>query len=215
MMFSLALLFFGYHFFSTGDFRFYINGRLTTLRAHDAPLLFYSATTAVILVGIVLGVIAIRKVIRIIKGTEARSTRIETSPIWTVLNVGLGISVAVVSAAFSTATLPPIGAPLILATAIFVAMVVFAIVSARMADTQTLLRPSWNRSPFRSSVDPLQSLFMSTWFMACLLAGSALRTMTGDKNVLQLLPFSVAIFAGLIVGQLIVYVMNRDRIERK
>ena len=139
-MFSIGLLAFAYFFFVSGNFIFYVNGRAITFKRSDTPLPYYAATTAMLLLGLILGSVGVRKVIRLVRGTEPRSTRVETSPTWIVLNVALGISAAVVSAAFSTASVPPIGAPLILATAIFVLTIVLAIATVRRADAQTLLQ---------------------------------------------------------------------------
>jgi hypothetical protein len=91
-------------------------------------------------------------------------------------------------------------------------MVLCPIGAVSMATVSSLEKPTWNRSPFRWFADPLQSLFISSWLMLCVFAGTTARLLGGKKELLDLLPLYGAILGGLVTGQIIVYRVYRKRI---
>ena len=77
--------------------------------------------------------------------------------------------------------------------------------------------PQWGRSPLSWSYDPLQFFFMSTCCWAGLIVGLLSRLfhlqLITDMNAVWSLFVYVAVFAGLLVGQALAYIVYKDRIE--
>jgi hypothetical protein len=68
-----------------------------------------------------------------------------------------------------------------------------------------LLRPSWDRSSFNWWDDPLQSLFISTCYMASMAFGAAVRRPEIGSIGFWMLGSFFSIAAGLVAGQLLIY----------
>lgn len=77
---------------------------------------------------------------------------------------------------------------------------------------ETFQRPSWDRNPSDWWHDPLQSLFISTWAMAGMTIGSALRCHHVGSVGFWMLGAYFCAFGGLLIGQAMVYGLYRKRI---
>lgn len=84
--------------------------------------------------------------------------------------------------------------------------------SIRRWKSAPLPRPSWSRNPIRWWRDPLQALFISTWIMASMAIGSALRQPTFGSVAFWTLGVYACFAVGLSVGQVLVYRIYRQEI---
>jgi hypothetical protein len=84
--------------------------------------------------------------------------------------------------------------------------------SIRRWKSDTLSRPSWTRNPFRWSRDPLQSLFISTFVMAAAAVGGTVKHPAFGSVGFWTLGIDSCFAVGLIVGQILVYRIYRQRI---
>jgi hypothetical protein len=75
-----------------------------------------------------------------------------------------------------------------------------------------LPRPSWSRNPLNWWRDPLQALFISTSIMSAMAIGGAFRQPTFGSLGFWTLGVYVSLAIGLIVGQILVYRIYRQRI---
>ena len=83
-------------------------------------------------------------------------------------------------------------------------------ISRRKVDR--LSRPRWNRNPFNWWGDPLQSLFISTCSMGAAAIGSAIERPTFGSVGFWTLGVYSCFVIGLLVGQILVYRIYRQRI---
>jgi hypothetical protein len=84
--------------------------------------------------------------------------------------------------------------------------------SIRRWKADPLSRPSWSRNPLNWWGDPLQSLFMSTCIMTATAIGSAIqRPVFGSVGFWTLGVYCCSTI-GLLVGQVLVYRIYRQRI---
>jgi hypothetical protein len=99
---------------------------------------------------------------------------------------------------------------------VLLGMPVFAILSVgyslRRSKTALLPRLSWTRNPFNWWGDPLQSLFMSTCIMAATAIGSAIQRPVFGSVGFWTLGVYCCFTIGLLVGQVLVYRIFRQRI---
>jgi uncharacterized membrane protein YwaF len=116
--------------------------------------------------------------------------------------------------------LPTIGgddwASLIAAAIIIVATAGFAFGAVFFfgAGHSTLRGPSLHRIAFNWWRDPLQLLFISTYFVAAMAIGAALRLRSTTSDGVGVFIGLVCIAAGLVLGQICAYARARDRIEK-
>lgn len=93
---------------------------------------------------------------------------------------------------------------------------IFAILSVgyslRRSKTNMLARPSWARNPFNWWGDPLQSLFVATCIMGATALGSAVQHPAFGSVGFWMLGVYSCIAIGLLVGQILVYRIYRQRI---
>ena len=75
-----------------------------------------------------------------------------------------------------------------------------------------LNRPSWTRNPFNWWGDPLQSLFISTCIMGAMAVGSSVQRPTFGSVGFWTLGVYACVAIGLLVGQVLVYRIYRQRI---
>jgi hypothetical protein len=75
-----------------------------------------------------------------------------------------------------------------------------------------LARPSWNRNPLNWWHDPLQSLFISTYFAFGMAVGGAFRRPGVGSVGFWTLGMYICIALGLFIGQILVYRIYRERI---
>lgn len=102
--------------------------------------------------------------------------------------------------------------PVLLLVLLFtvLAFATFAIGVVQMRRESRLLRPGFDRSPFRWSDDPLESLHFATYSMAAIVVGTMIRLMvTREANVLLSTIFFSA-FVGLLLGLVISYRLWHD-----
>ena len=106
----------------------------------------------------------------------------------------------------------------ILCFILLVAMPLFVICSVCYsiygAKCETLRRPSWNRCAFNWWYDPLQSLFLTTCFMAAMAISSALRFPALGSIGFWTFAMYFCISGGLLMGQIVVYCIFRARIKK-
>ena len=99
---------------------------------------------------------------------------------------------------------------ILLATPLFaIWMVTYSI---RRWEFPTLSRPSWSRNPLKWSRDPLQSLFISSCIMAATAIGGAVKHPALGSVGFWTLGVYGCFAIGLIVGQILVYRIYRQRI---
>jgi len=84
--------------------------------------------------------------------------------------------------------------------------------SIRRWKSDPLPRPSWSRNPINWWRDPLQGLFISTNTVSAMAIGSAFRQPTFGSVGFWTLGMYVCFAIGLIVGQILVYRIYRQRI---
>jgi hypothetical protein len=89
-----------------------------------------------------------------------------------------------------------------------------SVVLAIGARHESLRRPSWDRSPFFLGRDPLQAVFVTTLIMFAVSVGSSLRISGAGAVGRWTVATYWSILVGLILGQIIAYIMYRDRITR-
>jgi hypothetical protein len=83
--------------------------------------------------------------------------------------------------------------------------------TVRRWNVEKLRRPSLDRNPLNWWFDPLQSLFITTCNIAAMGVGSLLRRATGSVAFWMVATYFCAFF-GLVVGQVLVYQVYRDRV---
>ena len=137
--------------------------------------------------------------------------------IWRIINIGLVIfSFYFGYAIMAPAMLGHNNPDAILCVIVLVLIPLFALGSVYYSiyrwKCSTLRRPSWNRFPANWWFDPLQSLFMSTWAMAAVTLGSALRLPAVGFSGFWMSASLCCITIGLLVGQFFVYKIFRSRI---
>jgi hypothetical protein len=84
--------------------------------------------------------------------------------------------------------------------------------SIRRWKADPLPRPSWNRNPLRWWRDPLQALFVLTCIMTATATGSSVRQPTFGSVGFWTLGMYACLAVGLLVGQILVYRIYRQRI---
>jgi hypothetical protein len=80
------------------------------------------------------------------------------------------------------------------------------------AKQATLRRPSWRRFSIDWWHDPLQCLLLSCFFTGAMAVGAAFRLPGTSRVGFWMFMFLVSLFAGLVIGQLAVYAVYRERI---
>lgn len=160
----------------------------------------------------------------IVRRAHVRSTdKKEHSPerefpktIWSVLNICLfGLSVRQGYASLAPEQLRHVNPDAVFCSLILLTLPLFALrtvgYSVRRWNVQKLRRPSLDRNPLNWWFDPLQSLFITTCNMAAMGVGSLLRRATGSVAVWMVATYFCAFF-GLVIGQVLVYRVYRDRV---
>ena len=84
--------------------------------------------------------------------------------------------------------------------------------SIRRWKREALNRPSWTRNPFNWWGDPLQSLFVFTCIVGAMSVGSAVRHPAFGSVGFWMLGVYCCITIGLLLGQILVYRIYRERI---
>lgn len=105
---------------------------------------------------------------------------------------------------------------LVACVSILLAMPLFAVwivrYSIRRWKKDQLRRPSWSRNPLNWWGDPLQSLFVSTCIMGAMAIGSAVQHPVFGSVGFWTLGVYCCFTIGLLVGQILVYRIFRQRI---
>lgn len=217
---GVALIGVAFDILTKGYLMLHVTERAVQLGRSGSPFLFYTMTIAITAIGAALVIRGVSKLFadsrEISPSAQARSKAIGNRRhyLWGIANViggillfGLGFGTS------SDANLPRTGPPIIFLAAVFCIMTLCAIGSVLVANASSLEAPSWNRSPFRWFKDPLQSLFVSTWLLLCVVLGTVTRLLSGHEEPLVLLPLYGVILTGLITGQYIVYRIYRKNIS--
>jgi hypothetical protein len=104
----------------------------------------------------------------------------------------------------------------IFCTIVLMGMIVFSLGSVSYsvsgAKQTTLHRPSWRRFSIDWWRDPLQLLFESSCFTGAMAVGAAFRLPGTTETGFWMFMFFLCMFLGLLIGQLTVYVVYRERI---
>ena len=82
------------------------------------------------------------------------------------------------------------------------------------ARQETLRRPSWRRFSIDCWHDPLQCLFLSCCFTGAMTVGAAFHLPGTSATGFWMFNFFVCLFLGLLIGQLLVYSVYRERITK-
>jgi hypothetical protein len=91
----------------------------------------------------------------------------------------------------------------------------FAIGVVAVSRVTVLKAPSWNRFPLNWTSDPLQALFISSLCLLAALVGTMVQlNFVASGNIWMALAF-VSVLSGLLVGQGVVYLMNRARRKKE
>ena len=142
---------------------------------------------------------------------------IGSHPSWMVLNVALLLlSFWTGYAEMAPEKLAPSNLDVIFCTITLVTTVVFSFgavwYSISGARQQTLRRASWRRFSIDWWHEPLQCLFLSCCFAGAMAVGAAFRLPGTSRTGFWMFMFFVCLFLGLLIGQLGVYSVHRDRI---
>jgi hypothetical protein len=103
--------------------------------------------------------------------------------------------------------------PAALCVSIILGSCIFAVSTVAVSRATIFKRPTWNRFPLSWGSDPLQCLFISTCCTLAALAGSVLRFETFTPGRFWTAGVFCSLLAGLILGQVVVYLIYRSRIE--
>jgi hypothetical protein len=101
-----------------------------------------------------------------------------------------------------------------LALAVLILMPVFVLGAIWFSGARTLRRPSWRRFSINWWGDPLQCLFLSTWFIGAGTLGAALHLLHTSRAGFWNFMTCLCILIGLILGQVIAYAIFHRRISR-
>jgi hypothetical protein len=82
------------------------------------------------------------------------------------------------------------------------------------ARQEVLRRPSWRRFSIDWWHDPLQCLFLSCSFAGAMAVGAAFRLPGTSATGFWMFMFFVCLFLGLLIGQLAVHLVHRERITK-
>jgi hypothetical protein len=82
------------------------------------------------------------------------------------------------------------------------------------ARQEPLPRPSWRRFSIDWWHDPLQCLFLSCCFTGAMAVGAAFRLPGTSPTGFWMFSFFVCLFFGLLIGQLLIYSVYRDRMTK-
>ena len=105
----------------------------------------------------------------------------------------------------------------VLCTVVLISMIFFPIAtvgySIHGAKQSSLRRPSWRRWSIDWWHDPLQSLFSASWFTGAMVVGAALHLRGTSQTGFWMFMFFASMFLGLLIGQVITYVVYREHID--
>jgi len=137
--------------------------------------------------------------------------------LWIALNVALiGFSVWTGYSEMERENLRQANPDASFCTIVFVTMILFSLdsvwYSISGAKQTTLRRPSWRRFSIDWWHGPLQCLFGSCCVTGAMAVGAAFRLSGASSTGFWMFIFFVAMFVGLLIGQLAVYAVYREHI---
>jgi len=104
----------------------------------------------------------------------------------------------------------------IFCTSVLLIMIFFSVATVGYSihgeKQSSLRRPSWRRWSIDWWHDPLQSLFSASWFTGAMVVGAALRLRGTSQTGFWMFMFFASMFLGLLIGQVIAYVVYREHI---
>ena len=147
---------------------------------------------------------------------DSRPERRSIKTIWFVLNISLlALSVRQGYASLAPEQLRHVNPDAVFCSLILLTLPLFALGTVRYSirrwNVEKLRRPSLDRNPLNWWFDPLQSLFITTCNIAAMGVGSLLRRATGSVAFWMVATYFCTFF-GLVVGQVLVYRVYRDRV---
>jgi hypothetical protein len=98
---------------------------------------------------------------------------------------------------------------------ILIMLPLFVIAVLRLAEVRRFRKPTWDRFPLNWGRDPLQALFIASVSSLGALFGSLLRLTISGPVALNVVSLYASIFFGLMIGQILGYLMFRKRFDRK
>jgi len=150
------------------------------------------------------------------KKEDSRPRRRSVKTIWFVINISLvALSMRGGYASLAPEQLRHVNPDAVFCSAILLILPLFALgtvrYSVRRWNVDKLRRPSFDRNPINWWFDPLQSLFFSTCIVAAMTVGSLLHRPSGSV-ALWVVATYLCTTLGLVVGQILVYRVYRDRV---
>jgi len=136
---------------------------------------------------------------------------------WAALNlVSIGLSVWIGYAEMEPQRLSQANPDAVFFTSVLLTMIFFPVAtvwySIRFEKQTTLHRPSWRRFGRDWWHDPLQCLFFTCWCTGAMVLGAALRLRGTSQTGFWMFMFFVAMFLGLLIGQVVAYIVFREHI---
>jgi hypothetical protein len=130
--------------------------------------------------------------------------------------VSIGLSVGIGYTEMEPERLSQANPDAVFFTSVLLTMIFFPVAtvwySIRHEKQTTLRRPSWRRWSIDWWRDPLQSLFSASWFTGAMVVGAALRLRGTSQTGFWMFMFFVAMFLGLLIGQVVAYLVFREHI---
>jgi hypothetical protein len=137
--------------------------------------------------------------------------------LWAALNVALiGLSVWTGYAEMEPQRLSQANPDAVFGTVVLLFTIVFAVgtvwYSVHGEKQTSLRRPSWRRFAIDWWRDPLQCLFMTSCFIGAMMVGAALHLPGTSQTGFWTFMFFASMFVGLLIGQVVAYVVYREHI---
>jgi hypothetical protein len=227
--FGIVIIQLGYGTLQRGSVKFIPQDGLPEILSPDnGAAAYWALSTGMCILGGLLFVIAAYLLFRFFRGTAPSpssgvppmsaffgSARMQ--PLWPILNVALLLlSCSTGYAEMAPDELAHSNPDLIFCTITLVTTIAFSFIavwySISGAHQQTLRAPSWRRFSIDWWHDPLQCLFLSCCFAGAMALGAAFRLPGTTRTGFWMFMFFVCLFLGLLIGQLLVYSVHRERI---
>jgi hypothetical protein len=165
-------------------------------------------------------IVVSRRIVRNARATavnlNSRSVRQPVRTIWFVVNASLiALSMRQGYVSLSPEQLRHVNPDAVFCSIILLTFPLFSLLtvyfSVRECNVDKLRRPSFDRNPLNWWYDPLQSLFITSCNTAAAGVGSLMRRAPGSVAFWMMAMYFCAFF-GLVIGQLLVYRVYRDRV---
>jgi hypothetical protein len=194
---------------------------------HGATV-FWALSAGMCVLGMLLLIVAGYVLLRFFRGgrpgasnwmSSLRAFMSRTHRLWAILNLALVLLALWTGyAEMAPERLVHTNPDIIFCSVVFITMLFFPFAtvwySLRGAGQTTLCRPSWRRFSIDCWHDPLQCLFLGCTFMGAAAVGAAIRLPGTSQTGFWMFMFFLCMFFGLLIGQLAVYAIYRERIQQ-